>query len=675
MKMEPYAGPLLGSEQMRSDSIGIFWEDIPEKRGQAVRPQPPIPETGWRPPQHFPDLSSAPWIGIDCETYEPEFDYGPGWARGVGHIVGVSVSAPGLALYFPIRHTIEPEYNLDPAKVLAWLNWVLSNPNQPKIGANLLYDVGWLRSSGVNVKGQLFDVQFAESLLIEEGRTSLDTLGEKYVSERKDTNLLYKWCQDFYGGGKDQRKNIWRAPPRLVGPYAEQDARLPPQILERQTPLLIQEGLWSLFRMECDSIDILVKMRMQGVRVNVDKAEQLRHTLQLRETELHSKLDYLAGMQVDINSSVKLAKVFDKLGLSYGHTEKGNPSFTKQFLAGVQHPITDTIAEIRKLEKLRGTFLESYILNSHKNGIVYGQFHPLRGDEGGTRSGRYASSTPNLQNVPARDEELAPMIRGIFIPFEGHQQWRKYDYSQIEYRFLVHFASGKGSDEARAMYCNNPKTDYHEFTLDLVSGPAGWDVSTPEKRKHKRRPIKNINFGLIYGMGVEKLSFDLGLSIKEGKQLFAFYHDAVPFAGYTMNACQEEAERYGYITTILGRRSRFDYWEPTRYGTGAMPLPYARALAEYGVIKRAETRKALNRRLQGSAADLMKLAMLECHKQGVFDYIGYPVLTVHDELDFSDPGGKEDGFEYMQHLMQTALKLRVPIIAEGEKGPDWGHVK
>jgi len=323
---------------------------------------------------------------------------------------------------------------------------------------------------------------------------------------------------------------------------------------------------------------------------------------------------------------------------------------------------------------LRGTFLESYILDSHVNGKVYGQFHLLRGDSGGTRSGRLSSSTPNLQNLPSRDEELAPMVRGIFVPDDGHRQWVKIDYSQIEYRFMIHYAIGKGAEEARTAFNTNPDIDYHEMTLDLVAPVAGWDISTKELRKKHRKPIKNINFGLIYGMGVEKLSKDLGLSIKEGKELFQAYHIGVPFAKPTMDQAMNEASTAGVVTTILGRKSRFDLYEPAKWGNGGIALPYEKAIMAYGNIRRAYTHKALNRRLQGSAADLMKKAMWKCWKEGIFDRIGVPRLTVHDELDFSDPGGVDDGFQEMKRILESAITLKVPVRADMEVGPDWGHV-
>jgi DNA polymerase I-like protein with 3'-5' exonuclease and polymerase domains len=632
---------------------------------------PPIPDTGWVPPSYFPNLSRARVISIDCETFDPELvDHGPGWARGKGHIVGVSIGADGGGRwYFPIRHEIEPETNIPVEPFYLWLKDSLANKNQPKVGANLMYDIGWLLHEGIPVAGELVDVQYAEALLDERAEVALEALGNKYLGEGKASNLLYQWCSDFYGGKPTatQRANIYRTPARLVGPYAESDADLPLRIAPVLYPLLAREGLLDLFRMECALIRLMVAMRFAGVRIDLGKAEELRDTLKKQEDLEHAKLKALVGFDVDINTADSLARAFDGAGLKYNKTPTGKPSFTKDFLKGVKHPIADQIHEIRKLSKLRGTFVESYILNSHINGMVYGQFHLLRGDEGGTRSGRLSSSTPNLQNLPSRDDILAPLVRGLFIPDEGHPWWRKYDYSQVEYRFLIHFAVGPGSEEIRHYFNLHPDTDYHDRTRDLVHELAGILLD--------RRPIKNINFGLIYGMGVDKLSGDLGLSKAEGKKLFAAYHVGVPFAKATMDSCSEEALASGVITTILGRKSRFDLWEPNNWGSDSIALPYETAIQTYGQIRRAYTHKALNRRLQGSAADLMKKAMLLCWESGVFDETGIPRLTVHDELDFSDPGGKDEAFLEMKHIMETAIPLRIPVRADCDIGPDWGHVK
>lgn len=685
---------------MRADALGLFWQDEPAtgKRGRnASRFIPPTPDTGWTVPEFLPDLSAARVISLDCETYDPELtDYtddkgnkitgkGPGWARGVGHIVGISVGADGGGRwYFPMRHEVEPHLNMDPEVVLAWAREQLGRPHQPKVGANIIYDVGWLRQEGVRVRGILYDVQHAEALLDERAKVGLDILGKKYLGLGKESSELYKWCSRAYGGPVDgrQRKNIYRTSPRLTGPYATADADIPLHVIERQWPELQRQGLLDLFHMECRLTPLLVDMRFAGVHVHIPRAEELHATLLKRAREANDKLDSVAGMHVDVNSSDSLVRAFDKLGIAYPRTPPsakhptGQPSFQKDYLERLDHPAGAVIREVRKLEKLAGTFVQSYILNAHRNGMVYGQFHNMRSDDGGTRSGRFSGSTPNLQNLPSRDEELAPLVRGLFIPDDGHKQWRRYDYSQIEYRFLIHFAVGPGSDEVRAHFNAHPDTDYHEMTLDMVAPVAGWDISTPKLRKVNRKPIKNINFGLIYGMGVDKLSGDLGLTKAAGRKLFKVYHTAVPFAGATMEWCVQEARRTGMVRTILNRASRFDLWEPAQWGSEDGALPYDLAVAKWGQgIERAYTHKALNRKLQGSAADLMKMAMLLCYEQGVFDVTGVPRLTVHDELDFSDTGapGTEEAFGYMQHVMESAIPLRIPVKAEMEVGPDWGH--
>jgi DNA polymerase-1 len=183
-----------------------------------------------------------------------------------------------------------------------------------------------------------------------------------------------------------------------------------------------------------------------------------------------------------------------------------------------------------------------------------------------------------------------------------------------------------------------------------------------------------MNFGLIYGMGEPKLARQLGVTASKAKEMFTAYHTGAPYAKATMQACIDEASLYGTITTILGRKSRFDLWQPADYGVDGAPTTYANALMKYGNIKRASTHKALNRRLQGSAADQMKMAMRNCWRDGIFAATGVPSLTVHDELDFIDEGGRDEAFRAMQHEMETCLKLRVPVRADYEIGWNWGDV-
>ena len=657
---------------------GFFGFQPPRhKHGVGFRPVPPIPATGWTRPAYFPDLSAARMIAFDVETKDPELtEHGPGWGRGRGHIVGVSIGTDdGWRAYFPMRHEIEAENNFKPEDVLAWLRVELGRENQPKVGANLLYDVGWLQHEGVEVKGELCDVQFAEALLEERGQVNLDFLGEKYLGLGKTTNALYYWLSDAYGLPPDSvkiRRDIYRAPPSLVGHYAESDVDLPLRILPLQGARMTAEGLTDLFRMECATIPLLVAMRAAAVSVDVPATQDLRETLLARETFLEDLVSNHYGFRLNVDSAADLARAFDLENLAYGRTAKGAPSFTKVFLENMEHPLAEFICELRQLKKMRGTFLESYILGGHVDSKLYCQFHPLRADGGGTRSGRYSSSDPNLQNIPSR-ADIAAAIRGKFIPDVGHKQWRKFDYSQIEYRVLAHHATGPGADELRAEYNANPFTDYHARTHGLVERMTGLDIP--------RKPIKTINFGALYGMGETKLTNSLGLTEEDGAALLAGYHEAAPYAKHTMQTCADEVEINGFVSTILGRRSRFDLWEPKKWHEDPedrKPLPHWKALQEYGhSIKRSGLHKALNRKLQGGAADMMKLAMLKAWQDGIFDATGVPRLTVHDELDFSDPGtaAAHEGFRALRDCMENAMQLRVPIIADEERGPNWSSVE
>lgn len=665
----------------RFDNIGLFWQDHPEERGSRadrIYIQPDIPETGWRPPTEFPNLSAATALSFDVETYDPDLTtHGPGWARNNGHIVGVALGAQDNAgnlgqWYFPIRHTIEPEHNMDANGVTAFLSHTL-NDMRPKVGANLYYDLGWCRQEGVQVKGPLYDVQYAEALLNSEApNVALEVLAQKYLKEGKDSPILYQWLADFYGGpvsGK-QRANIYRAPPRLVGPYAESDANLPLRVIAKQWQRLNEWGLLPLFHMECKLIPLLVAMRFKGVQIDIAYAERFRDELVTDIAKLDEQIKQTVGFEVNTAASASLAKAFDTLGLSYPRTAPtknaphGNPSFKAEFLDDHDDPFAQLIVDRRRHEKIRGTFIESYLLGSHVNNRVHCQFNPLKGDGYGARSGRFSSSTPNLQNIPTRTE-LGKRVRRCFIA-EG--RWRKFDYSQIEYRLLAHHAIGNGSNDIRRKYRNDPTTDYHVATQIMVHELTGLDIPRPR--------IKNINFGFIYGMSQKKLMTYLGLAPETAKELFTSYHNAVPFARETMHHYMDEVQAQGWVATFAGRRSQFPKFVPNRFDMYADPLEFEDAVMEYGQIKRAFSHKALNRVLQGGAADIMKRAMVKCYEDGIFDLTGIPLLTVHDELDFDDIGAPAEAWAEMAHIMETcAPELSVPIMVEQEVGPNWGQVQ
>jgi len=636
----------------------------------------------------FPDLSRAKEIVIDVETKDLNLlTKGPGAARSDGHIVGLAVGVEGKQWYFPMRHECDDSYkNIKPEVVLLWAQRELCRPNQPKIGANLIYDLEFLYKEGVEVAGPFYDIQYAEPLLDEHALTySLDSLANKYLNESKVDDELYEHLWRKFKGpkGRKQAGNIWRAPISLVEPYAKGDVDLPLRIFEKQKIVLESEGLVDLFKLECRLLPLLLEMRLNGVRVDVDKSTSLSKEFAKSINTAQLELNAIARRPLNFNAAADIAKTADELGIEYPRTKKTKaPSFTASWLENHDHELMRKIFEIRKLEKIRGTFTDSYILNNAVNGRIHCQFHPLKNDEYGTVSGRFSSSNPNLQNIPARDPILAPLIRGLFIPEEG-EDWYKFDWSQIEYRLMAHYALGKGSDNVRARFNKNPLTDYHQLTAELIHEQTGLDIG--------RKATKNINFGLIYGMGKAALARGLGLSKQEAEELFNAYFDGAPFVKETTGQISRVAASRGYIRTILGRRARFPFWEDAKFRTdeekkiveaekGKDWFKYTRDPAEarkkWRRVKRARTHKSANSLFQGSAADLMKLAMVQVWESGVCDVVGAPLLTVHDEMDFSIPrtkAGREAAKE-IKHIMETCYELKVPLIADVEIGPDWGNV-
>ena len=666
---------------MRADSLGLFWQDL-HQHGKGPRPNPPLPATGWKRPATFPRLDQERFLGVDIETYDPHLlTHGAGYVRAGtdgtprdGWIAGVSIATADRAWYFPLRHPDSD--NVDEYAFFAWLKRALTRKGCAKIGANLMYDFGWLKAYGIDVTGPWYDVQFAEPLIDETAVTfALDVLGTKYLPAGKGklTAELYDWCAAAFGGKADasQRANIWRTPAVLVGPYAERDASAPLDIFREQVKTLRAEGLMELFKLECALAPLLVAMRFRGVRVDLEQADRVRTMLRMEQEHAQQALDDLAGFHVNVNSSATLAELFDEHDITYPKTRKGRPSFTAGWLKTVGHPAAQRVLEVRKVGKASGTFIDSYVFGNEVKGRVHAQFHPLRTDKNGAVSGRFASSLPNLQNIPSRDERLAPLIRSVYVPDLGCPAWRRYDYSQIEYRLLVHFSTGRGSDVAKDRYRKDPKTDFHAMTADLIKTLTGIELT--------RGVTKNVNFGLVYGMMEHTLQRYLNLSSEQAESLFTAYHSGVPFVQHTYGKYMREAASIHYVQTLLGRRRRFKLFEAAVAGVQGPLLPKQEAQKRYGFVRTAETHKALNAVLQGSAADIMKQAMVDAWEAGLFDegVLGAPHVTVHDELGMSDPCTREtdEAFAELKHLMETCVTLEVPMLVDVSAGVNWGACK
>jgi DNA polymerase I-like protein with 3'-5' exonuclease and polymerase domains len=610
------------------------------------------PETEWVMPDELKDLRDAKEVAIDLETNDPYLkELGSGNVTNKGHIAGVAVAVEGWSGYFPIHH--EQGGNMDRQLVLKWLQNVLNQENTRFIFHNAMYDVCWLRSAGLTIKGPIVDTMIAASL-IDENRMSyqLNTLAKHYVGLGKDEKVLVEAAKEY---GLDAKADMWRLPPMFVGQYAERDAESTLklwQVLKRE---MYNQELMDVFTLETDLFPCLVDMRFKGVRVDLEKAQNIKLNLIKREEALIKKIKDLTGVEVEIMAARSIAKAFDKLKLPYDRTEKSKePSFTKNFLQNHPHELPQAIAEARELNKAHTTFIDSITKHAVK-GRIHADINQIRSDAGGTVTGRFSMSNPNLQQIPARHPELGPMIRSIFIP-EGNHVWGSFDYSQQEPRILVHYAklqNLEGVDEIVDAY-KSGDADFHQVVADMAG--------------IKRKQAKTINLGLMYGMGKNKLMAELGLMKESAEKLIRQYHTKAPFVKKLMDNVSRKANDRGKIRTLLGRACHFDLWQPVQFGV-FKPLPLEQARKEYDEpLKRAFTYKALNKLIQGSAADMTKRSMVALYKNGII-----PHIQIHDEVDISVESPEQA--EKIIQIMESAVELQVPNKVDYESGANWGDIK
>ena len=621
------------------------------------------PKSEWVPPLELPDITSAKKIAIDVETKDPNLKQnGPGWPTKDGYIVGYAIAVDGWSGYLPVKHL--GGGNLDEKIVNRWLKKVFECPAD-KIMHNAQYDLGWIKATGFEVNGRIIDTMVVASLLDENRFSySLNALCYDHLNKTKSEKALVEAAREF---GIDPKAEMWKMPAMYVGPYAEADAELTLELWNYFSVQLGKEELWPIANLELDLLPCLVDMTMRGVRVDMDRVERTRDGLLKRESEVLKQIKNVAGSDVEIWAAQSLAKAFDKVGVAYPKTEKGAPSFTKLFLQEHEHPLAKLIVEARNLNKTSGTFINSIMKHCHSDGRIHAHINQIRSDDGGTVSGRFSMSNPNLQQIPARDPEIGPMIRSLFLPEEG-EQWAAIDFSQQEPRILVHYAHvyGKtrgipldGAAEFVEAYVNDPSTDFHTMVAEMASIP--------------RKQAKTINLGMMYGMGVNKLSEQLDISVDEAKAIIKQYHDRVPFVKGLMSGVTNrlnDKSSGGSLRSILGRKCRFDLWEPDTFEMNKA-LPYKEAIDTYGPttrLKRAYTYKALNRLIQASAADMTKKAMVDIYKTGRI-----PMIQIHDEIAMSVKN--IDEAHEIARIMTEAVPLEVPSKCDVEIGPSWGEAK
>jgi DNA polymerase I-like protein with 3'-5' exonuclease and polymerase domains len=621
------------------------------------------PKSEWVPPHELPDLTDAKTIAIDVETKDPNLKTkGPGWPTGDGEVVGYAVAVDGWKGYIPIRHG--GGGNIDERIVNNWMKKVCESPAE-KVMHNAQYDAGWLRRMGFKVNGRIIDTMVIASLLDENRFSySLNALSFDYLSKTKSEKNLTEAARDF---GVDPKAELWKLPSMHVGPYAEVDAELTLELWNFFKPLITKEDLWSVVDLELDVLPVLIDMTWKGVRIDQNRVERTRDFLLKEEKAMLAKIKHVTGMDVEVWAAQSLAKAFDTVGIHYPKTEKGAPSFTKSFLSEHDHELPKMILRTRDLNKTSGTFINTIMKHTAHDGRIHSHINQIRSDDGGTVSGRISMNNPNLQQIPARDPELGPMIRSLFLPEEG-EEWASIDFSQQEPRILVHYAHAYGKSQGHDMkgvqefvdgYQNDPDMDFHTMVADMAKIP--------------RKQAKTINLGMMYGMGVNKLSDQLDIPVDEAKKLVSQYHDRVPFVKMLMHGVMNKLnsrQSSGSIRSILGRKCRFDLWEPDTFAMNKA-LPLKDALNEYGPttrLKRAYTYKALNRLIQASAADMTKKAMVDIHKLGIT-----PLIQIHDEVAVSV--SSKNQVDSIVHAMENAVKLGVPSKVDVEIGPSWGESK
>jgi DNA polymerase I-like protein with 3'-5' exonuclease and polymerase domains len=610
----------------------------------------------WICPESFPNLKGYKYIAIDLETRDPDLkSRGSGAIIGNGEIVGIAVAVDGWSGYYPIAH--QGGGNLEKDKVMDWIKDVCST-DSVKLFHNAMYDVCWLRAAGVKINGHIVDTMVMSSL-IDENRLSytLNSISFEFLGEVKDEKALIEAAQSW---GIDPKSEMYKLPAMYVGNYAEKDAKLTLELFKVLSREIQKQSLQNIFDIETQLFPCLTDMKFKGVRIDTEKAILLKQQLTNKEQEILLKVKQETGIEPQIWAARSIATIFDKLGLPYERTEKSlAPSFTKNFLQEHKHPIVQMIAKAREINKAHTTFIDTILKFTHK-GRIHADINPIRSDQGGTVTGRFSYANPNLQQIPARNKELGPMIRSLFLPEVDHK-WGCFDYSQQEPRLVVHYAATTEPicfDESVTKIVEEFKNDSVDFhkTVAIMANIS-------------RDQAKTINLGLFYGMGKAKLQAELGLNSKEeAENLFNQYHTNVPFVKELMNKTSAHAQSSGSIGTLLGRRCRFNKWEPATFGMHtAMSFEEAERTYGRGRIRRAMTYKALNKLIQGSAADMTKKAMLDLYNEGII-----PHIQIHDELDISvidDNQAKK-----IVEIMEGAVTLAIPNKVDYESGETWGDI-
>ena len=639
------------------------------------------PQTEWVHPNTFPDLADHNEISIDLETKDPNLiKMGPGTFRKDGEVVGIAVAVSNWSGYYPIAH--EGGGNMDRKRVLKWFADVLKTDSL-KIFHNAMYDVCWIQSLGLIIKGKIVDTMIATSLVDENRfKYDLNSVAKEFTGIGKNEYALQEAARAW---GLDPKSEMYKLPALYVGEYAEQDAEITLALWQELKAEILEQDLQAIFDLETELFPCLVEMKSRGVKVDLDHASHVEKQLKKQENKFKEAIKKEVGFVPELWAARSIAKVFDKLKLEYPRTKKTKaPSFNKNFLKNHADYTINLINSAREANKARTTFIETIYRYVH-NGRIHADINQLRSEFGGTVTGRFSYTHPNLQQIPRSGQGMGDQLRAIFVPDQKNHQWGCFDYSQQEPRLVVHYAAlqdlpganifrdaynkdkkaktdwnddniqGESSSEKNERLGPKPKdTDFHEIVADLADIP--------------RDQAKTINLGKFYGMGKNKLKAELGVSDEEAQRVIDAYEAKVPFVKQLTLQVSQRAQDSGRIRTLLGRLCRFPLWEPSSFGIHK-PLKHEDALKEPGPgIRRAFTYKALNKLIQGSAADMIKKAMVDLYKEKIV-----PLIQIHDELNVSIESKEQS--EKITEIMEQAVTLKVPNKVDYEIGEHWGSIQ
>jgi DNA polymerase-1 len=550
--------------------------------------------------------------------------------------VGIAISQkPFCGYYIPTGHSYPDAKNLPLDSVLDKLKPLLEDPDIKVIGQNLKYDSKVLRRYGIYLKGISFDSMLAAYLLEPTYRKGLEEIASRYLG------------YEMMSYGELGNEDISRVEIEKAARYSIEDAEVVWRLKDVLEKELKGKGLYELFvEVELPLIDVLVEMELKGMLLDPLVLEEQAKEIEILLENLREEILRLAGCEFNPSSPKQVAWVlFEKLKLPVIKKTKTGPSTDALVLKelSLKHPLPERILVYRELEKLLNTYIKK--LPGHinpKTGRVHTTFN-----QSVTATGRLSASNPNLQNIPVRTE-LGGQIRKAFIAPNGRKLLAA-DYSQIELRMLAHFS---GDEKLIDTFLEDK--DMHTKTASEI-----FDVPQEEVDSQMREMAKRVNFGIVYGISHHRLAAELGIRRREAKRYIDKYFEHYPKVKSFISEKIKEAEGKGYVTTILGRRRYLPHIKSDNYS-----------------LRSYDQRNAINTPIQGSAADLMKLAMLRVHEEIKRKKLKADmILQIHDELLFEvDLEHLEESSELIKKTMEGVMELRVPLKVDIKAGDNWGEI-